>query len=224
MASWLQNKIPIKNHYTIAKSKVVERTATHEWHDLNQMQKPVKTLEEQKKGEWCKSHWLENVVVVVSSLYSLTFLWDCWLIIESTVRVSRVLAEWHHEESLLPKNHHSPVYHVMLNVILQLSSVFPLFSKDDKGLKINFKDVLSVHVPLVERENKGHFLHLLTSHRVTSPGISIVLVLLPGGEKAMAILALVQKLLILEINFLTRHCPESRARLSSAHQELKTVL
>lgn len=106
---------------------------------------------------------------------------------------------------------------------LQLSSFFSLcfhgvvpcrqqslWQKGDKGLKTSFKDVLSVHVPLVEHRNKGR-IFIFWLHRVTSPGISKVLVLLPGGEKAMSILALVKKLLILEMNFVARHCPESRA-------------
>lgn len=101
---------------------------------------------------------------------------------------------------------------------MQLSSIYFLFfshsqqspwQKGDKGLKISFKDVPRVHVPLVEHVNKGHFF-VLTSYWVTALGILIGLVLLPGGKKAMSVLALAKKLLILEMHFLTRHCSESR--------------
>lgn len=55
---------------------------------------------------------------------------------------------------------------------------------------------------------------------MTSPGVSNVLVLLPGGEKAMAILAVVKQLLILEMNFV--FCIDIVQ--NQGHQELNTVL
>lgn len=73
---------------------------------------------------------------------------------------------WYYGERLESKNQQTPAHHVMLKVTYAaVIYLFIYFShtqqspwqKSDKGLKISFKDVPRVHVPLVERVNKGHF-------------------------------------------------------------------
>lgn len=161
----------------------MESTATHEQHDLNQthwqhcasvhVQKPWRnrSMESDITVNGCKTQ-------LVWSGYSLTFLWDCWLIIESMGRIS---VSWRYGIMrkvfclktikfffitwcwMLFCSCHLFFHCVFMAVPRRQQS---LWQKGDKGLKINFKDVLSVHVPLVERVN----LSALSSSSDFTPG------------------------------------------------------